>query len=52
MSVAEAQKKASMRLLLISLLVVLLTSFIASIIQTSGGRVFVQDIKIPTHNGQ
>ena len=48
----EAQKKASKKLLLISLLVVFFSSFIASQIQTSGGRVDVRDIKIPTHNGQ
>jgi len=35
-----------------AVLVVLFTSFIASMIQTSGGRVNVQDIKIPTQNGQ
>jgi len=49
---AERQIRSSKKLLLISLLVVLLASFIASIIQNSGGRVHVQDIKIPTHNGQ
>ena len=46
------QKHASKRLLIISLLVVLLSSLIASLVQNSGGRVRVQDIKIPTHNGQ
>lgn len=51
MAVAETQK-ASKRLLLIALLVVFFSSFIASQIQTSGGRVDVRDIKIPTHNGQ
>ncbi len=49
---AEHQLKSSKRLLLMSLLVVLLASFIASKIQSSAGRVTVQDIKIPTHNGQ
>jgi len=44
--------QASKRLLFISLLVVFLASFLASIIQDSGGRVNVQDIKIPTQNGQ
>ncbi|MDX2428800.1 MAG: hypothetical protein QNK22_08930 [Xanthomonadales bacterium] len=38
--------------MLISLLVVFLASFLASKIQNSGGRVHVQDIKIPTQNGQ
>ena len=52
MSVADARKKVSKKLLLISLMVVLLASFIASAIQSSGGRVQVMDIKIPTHNGQ
>jgi len=41
-----------MRLLLSAVLVILFASFIASMIQTSGGRVNVQDIKIPTQNGQ
>jgi len=49
---AKAQIQASKRLLLISLLVVFLASFLASKVQNSGGRVFVQDIKIPTQNGQ
>ena len=48
----ETQKKRSKRLLLISLLVVFFSSFIASQIQTTGGRVDVRDIKIPTQNGQ
>jgi len=51
-SPAETRKKSDVKLLLISLLVVLFASFLASLIQTSGGRVHVQDIKIPTHNGQ
>ena len=48
----EAQKRSSKKLLLITLLVVFVSSFIASQIQTSGGRVDVRDIKIPTQNGQ
>ncbi|MDH3902661.1 MAG: hypothetical protein OEU84_11750 [Xanthomonadales bacterium] len=48
----ENQIRSSKRLLLISLLVVFLASLLASKIQNSGGRVHVQDIKIPTHNGQ
>jgi len=51
-SSAETRKKSDVKLLLISLLVVLFASFLACLIQTSGGRVHVQDIKIPTHNGQ
>ena len=46
------QIHSSKRLLLTSLLVVFLASFLASQIQNSGGRVHVQDIKIPTQNGQ
>jgi len=52
MADSGSQKNAGKGLLLICLLVVLLSSFISSNIQTSGGRVQVQDIKIPTHNGQ
>jgi len=52
MSQIEAQHKSTVRLLLISIMVVLLSSFLASWIQSSGGQVQVQDIKIPTHNGQ
>lgn len=44
--------ESSRKVLLISLLVLLLASLLASLIQSSGGRVHVQDIKIPTHNGQ
>ena len=40
------------RLLWILLAVVVLSSTAASIVQTSAGRVQVQDIKIPTQNGQ
>lgn len=52
MADSGSQKNAGKGLLLICLLVILLSSFISSNIQTSGGRVQVQDIKIPTHNGQ
>ena len=52
MSGVKSQIHSSKRLLLISLLVVFLASLLASRIQNSGGRVHVQDIKIPTHNGQ
>jgi hypothetical protein len=45
-------KKASDRLLLICVLIVLVSSFVVSQIQTSFGNVQVRDIKIPTHNGQ
>ena len=40
------------RLLWILLAVVVLSSTAASIVQTSAGRVLVQDVKIPTQNGQ
>ena len=46
------QLQTSKRLLLISLLVVFIASFMASMVQDSAGRVHVQDIKIPTQNGQ
>ena len=49
---AEIPARARKRHLFIPLLVILLSSLLASQIQTSGGRVKVQDIKIPTHNGQ
>jgi hypothetical protein len=52
MAGSGSQKNAGKGLLLTCLLVVLVSSFISSRIQTSGGRVQVQDIKIPTHNGQ
>jgi hypothetical protein len=52
MAGSGSQNNAGKGFLLICLLVVLLSSFISSNIQTSGGRVQVQDIKIPTHNGQ
>ncbi|MGD9264789.1 MAG: alpha/beta hydrolase, partial [Lysobacterales bacterium] len=38
--------------LLISMLVLLFASLVASVVQNSFGRVHVQDIKVPTHNGQ
>jgi hypothetical protein len=49
---AEQQLGVSKRLLFTSLLVILVASFLASMIQDSNGRVVVQDIKIPTQNGQ
>ena len=52
MTTAKNKNKSSVRLLLSAVLVILFASFIASMIQTSGGRVNVQDIKIPTQNGQ
>ncbi len=52
MAGSGSRKNVGKGLLLTCLLVVLISSFISSRIQTSGGRVQVQDIKIPTHNGQ
>jgi hypothetical protein len=43
---------ASKRLLYISLAVILASSWLSSCIQTSGGMVNVETIKIPTQNGQ
>ena len=45
-------QNANNRLLLSMMAVVLLAGMMASWIQTSGGRVRVHDIKIPTQNGQ
>ncbi|MBT8074987.1 MAG: alpha/beta hydrolase, partial [Gammaproteobacteria bacterium] len=44
--------KRGRKLLLVSLLVILLSSLIASLVQSSFGRVQVYDIKVPAHNGQ
>ena len=52
MDQGQTQRTSTIKLLLASLLVVLLSSALASWIQSSGGRVSVQDIKIPTQNGQ
>ena len=52
MTEVQVQIRSSKRLLLVSLLVVFLASLLASMVQNSGGRVHVQDIKIPTQNGQ
>ena len=52
MNTAEIPLRSSRRLLLMTLVVILFSSFIASLVQTSMGRVDVRDIKIPAHNGQ
>ncbi|WP_148073000.1 poly(ethylene terephthalate) hydrolase family protein [Bythopirellula goksoeyrii] len=52
MGESETLRLRSNWLLLICLLVVLISSYLASLVQTSGGRVQVQEIKIPTQNGQ
>ena len=38
--------------LVITLLIVLISAFLSYLVQTSGGQVVVQSIKIPTQNGQ
>ncbi|MGB5629644.1 MAG: prolyl oligopeptidase family serine peptidase [Woeseiaceae bacterium] len=45
-------QSASRRLLLAALGVVLVASWLASLVQTAGGRVHVESIKIPAQNGQ
>ncbi len=52
MNETQGAIQSSKRLLLISLVVVLFASLLASQVQNSFGRVHVQDIKIPTQNGQ
>ena len=52
MNTAPITLKTSSRLLLTTLLLILFASLVASLVQNSGGSVNVQDIKIPTHNGQ
>ncbi|MBT8397786.1 MAG: alpha/beta hydrolase [Gemmatimonadetes bacterium] len=52
MSKTENQGKESKRLLLTCCLIIVLSSLFGSRIQSAGGRVQVQDIKIPTQNGQ
>ena len=52
LAMTEAQTQKSKKLLLITLLVIFFSSFIASQIQTTGGSVDVRDIKIPAQNGQ
>ncbi|TWU26036.1 dienelactone hydrolase family protein [Bythopirellula polymerisocia] len=48
-----ARQRFSINWLLIAcLLVVFISSFLASLVQSSGGRVQVHEIKIPTQNGQ
>jgi hypothetical protein len=48
----KATKTEGRRLFLGTLSVVVVASFLASLIQTSGGRVQIRHIKIPTQNGQ
>jgi acetyl esterase/lipase len=45
-------KNKNARFLFLTLLVVVLASFVSSRVQTSGGKVRIHDIKIPTQNGQ
>jgi hypothetical protein len=48
----DSHRPASPRLLIASLFIVVLSCWLASQVQTAGGRVHVDAIKIPTHNGQ
>ena len=52
MNLTESTTRQQRRLLLICLFVVFLASWLASQVQTGGGRVQVESIKIPAHNGQ
>ena len=52
MAVRESIKGIKHKMLWILLSIVVFSCFIVSLVQTSGGRVEVQDIKIPTQNGQ
>ncbi len=52
MSSFPLDKRASDRLLLICVLVVLASSFLVSQVQQSFGDVQVREVRIPTHNGQ
>jgi hypothetical protein len=49
---SEAQMTKGRRLFLGAVAAVVAASFLASLIQTSGGRVQIRDVKIPTQNGQ
>ncbi len=48
----ELQKKKSRKLLLYLVFIALISSYLASLVQTSGGRVDIKGITIPTQNGQ
>jgi len=52
MTQTVTHKRSSTILLASCVLAILLASFVASQVQTSGGSVRVNDIKIPTQNGQ
>jgi hypothetical protein len=49
---AKSTTRQQRRLLLACLVIVVLASWLASQVQTAGGRVQVESIKIPAHNGQ
>ena len=51
-SADAAEKRAGVWLLLASVSAVVLACLLASMVQSSGGRVRVHDIRIPTQNGQ
>jgi hypothetical protein len=48
----KANPDQTWKLLLVPVLVILLASFVASQVQTAGGKIQLQDIKIPAQNGQ
>ena len=48
----EKQKLSSLLTVALLVAIIFFSSFIASMIQTSGGRVDVRTIKFPTQNGQ
>lgn len=52
LNTSKNQTARSSKLLYISLAIVIVSSILTSIIQTSAGSVQIRDIKIPTHNGQ
>lgn len=52
MAAPSSPRAFNRRLLVIALLIVLTSAFLSYLVQTSGGRVIVQSIKIPTQNGQ
>jgi len=52
MTESNQQTMKSRRLLFACMLIVIIASFLAALVQSAGGNVQVRDIKIPTHNGQ
>ena len=48
----QKHKRSSLSTVVILATLILISSFFASVVQSSGGRVDVQTIKFPTQNGQ